>query len=476
MLDGMFTGAACDQSLEQALVRLMFDDNGNLEKLGRLEPEDLTDPNLAAILGAAMQVHAEGRPVNLVTLKPRLEGIRIDDNETGVDLIKRLSVGDVKPYARDTANRLRELALKRRLSETLANLAAAAVEDARPFGAMAVDGISQLNGYLADINAEQRRAPHHYDSVSAFIEKLKSGKDPIEISTGLKELDNNTGGWHRSQFIILAGRPGMGKSSVALSSMFRTAEKGHGVLFFSMEMDEYAVAARTLADYAYTAPAIQYFDLLKGTANPNQIRRLEQAAERFKGLPIEIDYRNGLTVGDIMVRARQAAETFREKGSELALIVVDHLLKIRPSSRYAGNPVKELDEISEGMCVMAKTLNVAVFGLHQLNRKVEERDNPRPLMSDLRGTGTLEQDADVILFAYRPAYRCERQLEEPELLNNQDKRAAVEAAAEELKNDLEIQIAKQRNGPTPTLHFWVDMAANVVKDPDWQNRGGAYVR
>src|SRR5262249_23093484 len=139
-------------------------------------------------------------------------------------------------------------------------------------------------------------------------------------------------------------------------------------------------------------------------------------------------------------------------------------------------PVKELDEISEGMCVMAKTHNAAVIGLHQLNREVEKRDNPRPLMSDLRGSGSLEQDADTILFCYRPAYRCERQVEDLEGLKDSERRADVEAAAEALKHKLEIQIAKQRNGPTTSLNFWVDMAANVVKDKDWQNRGGAYVR
>ena len=144
------------------------------------------------------------------------------------------------------------------------------------------------------------------------------------------------------------------------------------------------------------------------------------------------------------------------------LVVVDHLLKVRPSSRYAGQPVKELDEISEAMCVMAKSLNVAVLGLHQLNRQVESRDNQRPLLSDLRGSGSLEQDADVVLFAYRPAYHYERQMQEGENI------AVAEKKLELVKHDLEIQIAKQRHGPTKTLKFWVDMAANVVRDKEFR--------
>src|SRR5690606_13032642 len=154
------------------------------------------------------------------------------------------------------------------------------------------------------------------------------------------------------------------------------------------------------------------------------------------------DTKRGLTVGEITARVRKAREDFEKRGISLSLVVVDHLGKVRPSDRYAGQPVKELDEISDGMCALASSLNVAVLGLHQLNRAVESRDNQRPIMPDLRGSGSLEQDADVVLFVYRPAYRYERQLEDP------DNRAEAEIKATALKHDLEVQIAKQRNGPT----------------------------
>lgn len=462
MLDGEAFAVLSDVALERGLVALAFADNANLDKVGNLAPEDLTDPVLGAILSAALDMHAEGRPVNVVTLKARLEGIRVNDEQNGLDVLRRLTIGGALPRIEDIAARLRSLAVKRRLADYLRSLAAAASDESQPMAALAADAIGQLNDYLADANSEVKREPHIYDAAQAFIEYLQSDSDPVEIPTGLTDLDKATGGWHRGQFAILAGRPSMGKSTIALSSMLRTAEKGHGVLFFSLEMTRDQLVARALADYSYTNPVIAYSDMRPGKVGAVHVRRLYDAAERFRGMPIVIETRNGLTVGDIMAQARRVAEDMREKGAKLSLIVVDHLLKIRPSSRYSGQPVKELDEISEAMCVMAKSLDVAVVGLHQLNRQVESRDNPRPVLSDLRGSGSLEQDADVVLFAYRPAYQYERQMQEP------DKRDEAEAAAEALKHELELQIAKQRNGPTTALHFWIDMQANVVRDKSWR--------
>lgn len=465
MLDGTPWDAApvlTDVTLERALVALIFADNANIERTGKLTPDDLTDPTMSAAFAGALDMHAEGRPISLITLKARLEGIRLDDDRTGLDVIRSLSLGGAMPAVAEIASRLRSLAVKRRLADTLRNLAQATADESQPLPALAADGIRQLNDYLSDAISEARTAFDLHLAAHDFIDWLQTDGDAVEIPTGLAALDDATGGWHRGQFAILAGRPSMGKSCIALASMLRTALKGYGVLFFSLEMTRQQLVSRALADFAYTDPAIRYSELKPGRVAEPQVRRLLDAAERFKGLPIVIETRNGLTAGDILAHARRSAEDFKAKGQSLALVVVDHLLKVRPSSRYAGQPVKEIDEISEAMCVMAKSLDVAVLGLHQLNRQVESRDNQRPLLSDLRGSGSLEQDADVVLFAYRPAYQYERQLQDG------DKAAEAEMKLEAVKNSLEIQIAKQRNGPTKTLHFFVDMAANAVRDREWR--------
>jgi replicative DNA helicase len=461
MLDGFNDASASDVTLERALLALCFSDSGNLDRLGRLVPDDLTDHVLASVLAAALDVHSAGEPVNLVTLRPRLQGIIVDESITALDVVRTLSIGAVPPDVSDITRRLRSLAEKRRLAETLRSLADAVVEDGQTVSGIAADAISHLNDLTAESN-ESVCEPHIYEAAREFIERLQSDDDPIEIPTGFRDLDAQTGGWHRGQFILLGGRTSMGKTATALGSMLRTAQKGYGVLYFSLEMTRDQLVARALADYAYTNPAIAYADLRPGKVSDPQQRRLSEAAERFRNMPIVIDTRSGLTVGDILARARKERENFKAKGHRLSLIVVDHLLKIKPSSRYAGQPVKEIDEISQAMCVMAKSLDVAVMGLQQLNRQVESRDNPRPLLSDLKGSGTLEQDADVILFAHRPAYQFERLMQEP------DKRAEAEAAAEALKHDLELQIAKQRNGPTTTLQLWCDMSANAIRDKSWR--------
>lgn len=462
MLDGFNVTSASDVTLERALLALCFADSGNLNRLGRLVPEDLTDHVLASVLAAALDVHSAGEPVNLVTLRPRLQGIIVDETITALDVIRALSIGDTLPDVSDIARRLRSLAEKRRLAETLRSLADAVVEDGQTVSGIAADAISHLNDLTCESNEGTACDPHLYDAARDFIAHLQSDEDPIDIPTGFRDLDAQTGGWHPGQFILLGGRTSMGKTATALGSMLRTAQKGYGVLYFSLEMTRDQLVARALADYAYTDPAIAYADLRPGKVSDAQMRRLNEAAERFREMPIVIDTRSGLTVGDILARARKERENFKVKGHRLSLIVVDHLLKIKPSSRYAGQPVKEIDEISQAMCVMAKSLDVAVLGLQQLNRQVESRDNPRPLLSDLKGSGTLEQDADVILFAHRPAYQFERLMQEP------DKRAEAEAAAEALKHDLELQIAKQRNGPTTTLQLWCDMSANAIRDKSWR--------
>jgi replicative DNA helicase len=464
MLDNFPGAPLTDLPLEQALVALIFADNTNLDRLGRLSPDDLVDPFLGATLAAALDQHAEGQPANLVTLKPRLEAMALNDGRTGLDALRALTLNDKRPAVEDIVHRLRSLAVKRRLRDEMTRLAEAITDESQPIATSAADGIRQLNDYLADAISETKTSFELHPAAHEFIAWLQGDGDPVEIPTGLVELDKTLGGWHRGQFVLLGGRTSMGKSAIALASMLRTAARGHGVLFFSLEMTKHQIVARALADFAYAEPAIAYSDLKPKRVPRDQIKRLRNAAEAFKGLPLEIETRNGLTVGDILAKARKTAEDFKARGHELTLLVVDHLLKVRPSNRYAGQSVKEIDEVSEAMCVMAKSLNVAVLGLHQLNRQPQHRDNHRPVLNDLRGSGSLEQDADVVLFAYRPAYEYERQLQE----GNEAREAEVKLAA--LKHDLEIQVAKQRQGPLKTLRFFVDMAANVVRDLEWGTR------
>ena len=163
---------------------------------------------------------------------------------------------------------------------------------------------------------------------------------------------------------------------------------------------------------------------------------------------------------EIAARTRAEAQRFDRAGKRLGLVVVDHLGLIKPSGRYAGNKVQEVAEVSDALATLAKEQDVAVLALHQLNRGTEARDNKRPTLADLRNSGDLEQDADVVCFAYREAYYLERQKGADGSAQELQRHSELDAC----RNTLEFLIAKNRNGPTSVLSLFCDMASNVVRD------------
>ena len=459
MLDQV-AGNSQDVDLERLLVALLFERPGAIESVGNLTEDDFTQPELGGIYLACADAHARGTKISAVNLLPRLQGITSFDGENGLAIIRSITVSRNPPKIEDVAKRLHDLAERRRASDYLQTIAQTALDESMSLKALVGDATRHLESVTEDGVEDQHGGKDLHTLALNFIEYLQSPEPEIEITTGFLDLDAATGGWHRGQFSIIAGRPSMGKSTFALSSLLRTADAGHGVLFFSLEMPETQIAARALTDFAYTDPVIAYSDL-RPRRSAAHIRRLSDASERFANLPLIVDTRQGLTVERMLERVALAKKHFEAMGRSLDLVVADHMLKIVPSDRYAGNPTKELDEVSEGMTVIAKKHKVAAVGLHQLSRGTEQRDNKRPVMSDLRGSGTLEQDADLILFCYRPAYQVERLKGAEE---NDEERFANQAIADVLKYDFELQIAKQRNGPTTRVDLWADMAANAVRN------------
>jgi replicative DNA helicase len=178
----------------------------------------------------------------------------------------------------------------------------------------------------------------------------------------------------------------------------------------------------------------------------------------MRSLPIRIDPQGGLTVGQIAARARRHKQNLERQGRALDLLVVDHLHIMKASNRYSGNRVSEITEISGALKALAKELNVPLIAVAQLSRQVETRDNKRPLMSDLRDSGSLEQDADVIIFLYREAYYLQAPINDP--VRDQVRIARLA----EVRNKLEAHVAKQRNGPTGTINLFFDPATNAARD------------
>ncbi|MGI8852736.1 MAG: replicative DNA helicase [Methyloceanibacter sp.] len=271
------------------------------------------------------------------------------------------------------------------------------------------------------------------------------------IPTGLIDLDHKMGGLQPSDLIIIAGRPAMGKTALATNIAFHVAQHlrtgvdagdqdSSVVGFFSLEMSAEQLATRILSEQS-EIPSNQ---IRRGQINDEEFQKIILVSQELQHLPLFIDQTGGITVAQLAARARRLK---RQRG--LGLIVVDYLQLLSGSSRRASDGrVQEITEITTGLKTLAKELNVPILALSQLSRQVEQRDDKRPLLSDLRESGSIEQDADVVLFVFREEYYAEReapqQLNTPEYSQWQEKMANLSGKAE-------VIIGKQRHGPTGTV-------------------------
>ncbi len=279
------------------------------------------------------------------------------------------------------------------------------------------------------------------------------------LATGLVDLDRSMGGLQRSDLVILAGRPGMGKTALATNIAFNVARAWRGeagedgtmktvdggiVGFFSLEMSSEQLAARILAEQA----AIPSSQIRRGAINEEQFARLSDVAGQMAAIPLWIDQTGGITIGQLAARARRLK---RQKG--LDLLVVDYLQLLSGSGKRASDSrVQEITEITTGLKALAKELDVPILALSQLSRQVEARDDKRPQLADLRESGSIEQDADVVMFVFREEY----------YLKNRKPREGTEeffqwqAEMDRIAGLAEVIIGKQRHGPTGTVNLQFD--------------------
>ncbi|AVX04314.1 DNA helicase [Maritalea myrionectae] len=288
-----------------------------------------------------------------------------------------------------------------------------------------------------------------------LAKKMEDPEAAAGASTGLKALDEKVNAFARGELFVLAGRPGMGKSAFALSTLRNTAKLGHGVLFFSFEMPETEVSARMVSDELYgqdrDAFAPSFSLINKGRLSPDNKARVISKFEETEELPFIIEPSPRLTMAEVTARSREKKAALQSRGIELEVICIDHLDHVEPTGRYRGNKVEEVAEVSNAARALAKELNCCVLLLSQLNRSVESRDDKRPRMSDLRNSGALEQDAHVVMFVYRDYQYLK-----------DDPTAEEDALA--AKNDLDLLIKKNRNGETGDIKFHVSIAHNAVRD------------
>ena len=288
----------------------------------------------------------------------------------------------------------------------------------------------------------------------------KNEEGIVGVPTGLRDLDDRLGGLHQSDLIIIAGRPSMGKTALATNIAFNAAQKlqdsgkKSSIAFFSLEMSSEQLSTRILAEQS----RIKSNDIRHGRISDEQFDTFIETSKNISELPLYIDETPAISIAAMSNRSRRIKRLFG-----LDMIVVDYIQLMRGTFNNKDGRVQEISEITQGLKAIAKELSVPVVALSQLSRAVEQRDDKKPQLSDLRESGSIEQDADVVMFVYREAYYLERKEPRPATVEH----AEWQAKMNEVSNLAEIIIGKQRHGPTGNV--MLEFEAMFTKFKDSQN-------
>jgi replicative DNA helicase len=453
---------------EQALLGAILINNEALQRVSSfLQPEDFFEPIHQQIYEVVRALITTGKVATPVTIKTYLPADRDIAGMTLGKYIARLAAEATTIInAVDYGRTVCDLSARRALISAAENARSAA------FGAsvdmdpavIAGDLIEECDAIVAARSTTNTPRVSIGQAAKEALERmtcaLQRNGAVSGIECGLRELDDKTDGVQRGELIVLAGRPGMGKTGIGLSSARKMALKGSSVLYFSLEMMAAALANRCLSDALFgTENQISYWDITRGKLNDAQAEAVAEAAREMRSLPLEIEQQAGLSVSQIAGRARKHKAALERQGKTLDTLFVDHLGLVQPSYRYAGNRTHEIEETTGALKALAKELNVAVVALCQLNRAVEGRDDKRPTMADLRDSGAIEQDADLIVFLFREEYYLSRPSLKPSA--DEDRRVARLA---QVRNRLDLIIGKARNGPTATVSVFFDVSCNAARD------------
>ena len=454
---------------EQALIGAILANNKAFEKVSEfLKPQHFADAVHARIFEVMSTLMKRGHTADVITLKNYFEQEGILNDVGGVNYLVKLAdsasvMTNVEYYGQFVYDKF----LRRELINTGSEIINNAFKESADLSANEqIEMAEQQLFNLADQGETQGGFIDFSKALTSslgYIEQAFPKEGQISgLPTGLERLDYKTGGLNNSDLIIIAGRPAMGKTALATNMAYNVAEymsraknmdpHDKGVAFFSLEMSADQLASRILSTVTQT-PGNK---MRTGELDNAQFTRIAAAVRELESIPLYIDDTPGVTINTIRSRARRLKRT---KG--LGLIVIDYIQLITGSSnkKSEGNRVQELSEISRGLKIMAKELKVPVIALSQLNRGVESRDDKRPLMSDLRESGSIEQDADIVMFVYRENYYLKN--EEPKQKANETPEKFQQRIEEWKKRDkettnlAEVIIGKQRHGPTGTVQlFW----------------------
>ncbi len=455
---------------EQGLLGALLVDNRTYEKIGDLlRAEHFFMPVHQRIFTAITQFIDRGQSASPVTLKGYFEKDEDLADLGGAGYLADLAGSIVSVInARDYAQTIYELFMRRELISVGEDM----VNDAHDhkLDSSATDTIEIAESRLfalAESGETQGGFTSLRDSVLVSIEiaekAFKTKGHVTGATTGLRDMDKQLGGLHPSDLVILAGRPSMGKTALATNIAFNSAriyaqtggQEGARVGFFSLEMSSDQLATRILADCAN----ISGHAIKQGDIKQEDFQSFVKASQQLSQVPLYIDDTPALTIGAVRTRARRLK---RQHGLDLLIIDYLQLLRGTGSRQSESNRVQEVSEITRGLKAIAKELQIPVLALSQLSRAVEQREDKRPMLSDLRESGSIEQDADVVMFVYREEYYLHRA--EPEI--GTDKHMQWQERCERAMNIGECIVAKARHGPIGTVRMHFDGRVTRFSDLD----------
>lgn len=447
-----------DENIERALLSsILYDNQAFSEVYDILSPNDFYMPGHADIYEAMRKCSLNNDPIDLAFVKKHLGD---NFNESVFDSIFETNpITDIIKYAKE----IKDLSIRRALNKISATFIPSKIQENKPV----FDIVDDINAQIYDLidNANTGVIKDSSVIIAETLEEyskiLERGDGLIGIDTGYSELNKKTKGFKGGDLIVIAARSGMGKTTFALNLVERILFKqNNGVVFFSLEMDAKQLMFRLLSSIT----SLKLQDIMSASLNDDQLSRLSDACDVMKQKKFFVYDNRGISLHQV----RSQMQKLKHSHPEIQLCVIDYIGLMDVSANYKERHL-QIAEISRGLKLLARELNIPIIVLAQLNRGVESRSNHRPMLSDLRESGAIEQDADLILFVYRSDFYKEMESKEAIAKAKADGVKPPEAFVAKTIEEAEIIIGKNRNGPTGQLKFMFNKETSHFSDPEVEN-------
>ena len=450
---------------EQAVIGSILVTNEIFDEINTIiSSTNFYDPMHQKIFNAIESLIYKGMLANPITLKNYFETEK-DELNVPEYLVKVTKFSTSTRQAKEYSKIIYDMFVRRELIKiSEETIDTAKINDLNINGQNIIEKSERLLFDLAEKGSFSSSLIKFDEAMKQTIEMAsaayKNEEGIVGVPTGLRDLDDRLGGLHQSDLIIIAGRPSMGKTALATNIAFNAAQKMQdkgrksSIAFFSLEMSSEQLSTRILAEQS----RIKSNDIRRGKISDEQFDKFIETSKNISELPLYIDETPAISIAAMSNRARRIKRLFG-----LDMLVVDYIQLMRGTFNNKDGRVQEISEIKQKIKAIAKELSVPVVALSQLSRAVEQRDQKKPQLSDLRESGSIEQDADVVMFVYREAYYLERLEPRPATVEH----AEWQAKMNEVSNLAEIIIGKQRHGPTGNV--MLEFEAMFTKFKDTQN-------